>query len=257
VNVLAKNIPWLIGGSADLAKSNKTNLEFPGAGDFFAGQYGGRNIHYGVREHAMAAAMNGMALVKLRPFGGTFFNFSDYLRPALRLAALMKDPVIYVFTHDSIGLGEDGPTHQPVEQLASLRAMPNMLLIRPADANETVEAWKIAVETVDGPVSLVLSRQAVPTLDRTKFAPATGVAKGAYILADAAGGKPDIILIGTGSEVSLCVLAAEQLQAAGIKARVVSMPSWAPLKDVLKKFGFTVENVVATAKQALGKVSGQ
>ena len=305
VNALAKNIPWLIGGSADLAKSNKTNLEFPGAGDFLPGEYKGRNLHYGVREHAMGAAMNGMVLSKLRPFGGTFFNFSDYVKPAIRLGALMEQPVIYVFTHDSIGLGEDGPTHQPIEQLAALRAMPNILVLRPGDANEVVEAWKLAISHIHGPTALVLSRQAMPTLDRTKFAAASGVAKGAYVLSDAPGGKPDLILMGTGTELSLCVAAQEKLVAEGVKARVVSIPSFelfekqdaayqesvlpasvtarvsvemastfgwdryvgskgkivgmhtfgasAPLKDLLKKFGFTVENVVAAAKEAMGK----
>ena len=305
VNALAKNIPWLIGGSADLAKSNKTNLEFPGAGDFLPGQYKGRNLHYGVREHAMGAAMNGMVLSKLRPFGGTFFNFSDYVKPAIRLGALMEQPVIYVFTHDSIGLGEDGPTHQPIEQLAALRAMPNIFVLRPGDANEVVEAWKLAISHIHGPTALVLSRQAMPTLDRTKFAAASGVAKGAYVLSDAPGGKPDVILMGTGTELSLCVTAQEKLSAEGVKARVVSIPSFelfekqntaykesvlpasvtarvsvemattfgwdryvgpkgkmvgmhtfgasAPLKDLLKKFGFTVENVVAAAKEAMGK----
>jgi transketolase len=303
VNALAKNIPWLVGGSADLAKSNKTNLD--GAGEYLPGDYAGRNVHYGVREHAMGAAMSGMAETRLRPFGGTFFNFCDYVKPAVRLAALMELPVIYVFTHDSIGLGEDGPTHQPIEQLASLRAMPNILVLRPGDANEVVEAWKLALLQSHRPTALVLSRQPMPTFDRTKFAPASGVAKGAYVLSDAAGGKPDVILIGTGSEVGLCVAAQEKLAAESIKARVVSIPSWelfeeqdaaykesvfpsaatarvsvemastfgwerytgpkgriigmrtfgasAPLKDLLKKFGFTVENVVATAKQTLGK----
>ena len=226
LNALAKNIPWLIGGSADLAKSNKTNLEFPGAGEFFAGEYAGRNLHFGVREHAMGAALSGMALSKLRPFAGTFFNFSDYLRPAMRLAALMEAPVIYVFTHDSIGLGEDGPTHQPIEQLASLRAMPNMLVLRPGDANEVVEAWKIALQHTHGPVALVLTRQAIPTFDRAKYAPASGVARGAYVLADAPGGTPEALLMASGSEVHLCLGAYEMLKAEGIKARVVSMPSW-------------------------------
>jgi transketolase len=225
LNVLAQNIPWLIGGSADLGNSNKTTLKFPGAGDFSPESYKGRNLHFGVREHAMGAALNGMSVTRLLPFGGTFFNFSDYLRPTIRLAALMETPVIYAFTHDSIGLGEDGPTHQPVEQLASLRAVPNTIVLRPGDANEVVEAWKIAVQSKRGPVLLVLSRQAIPTLDRTKYAPAAGVAKGAYILSDAPGGKPDVILIGTGSELSLCVDAAEKLKAEGIQARVVSMPS--------------------------------
>jgi transketolase len=226
LNALAQNIPWLVGGSADLGNSNKTSLKFEGAGNFAPGSYGGRNIHFGVREHAMGAALNGMSVSKLRPFGGTFFNFSDYLRPTIRLAALMETPVIHVFTHDSIGLGEDGPTHQPIEQLPALRAVPNTIVLRPGDANEVVEAWKVAVQTSHGPVLLVLSRQAVPTFDRTKYAPASGVAKGAYVLADALGGKPDVILIGTGSELSLCVDAAEKLKAEGVQARVVSMPSW-------------------------------
>jgi len=224
LNVLAQNIPWLVGGSADLGNSNKTNLKFEGAGDFQAGSYGGRNLHFGVREHAMGAALSGMSASKLLPFGGTFFNFSDYMRPSIRLAALMEIPVIYVFTHDSIGLGEDGPTHQPIEQLPALRAVPNLTLLRPADANEVVEAWKIAVQTQHGPTALVLTRQAVPTLDRSKYAPPSGVAKGAYVLADAPGGKPDVILIATGSEVSLCIDAYEKLKAEGIQARVVSMP---------------------------------
>jgi transketolase len=226
LNALAQNIPWLVGGSADLGNSNKTSLKFEGAGNFAPGSYGGRNIHFGVREHAMGAALNGMSVSKLRPFGGTFFNFSDYLRPTIRLAALMETPVIHVFTHDSIGLGEDGPTHQPIEQLPALRAVPNTIVLRPGDANEVVEAWKVAVQTSHGPTLLVLSRQAVPTLDRTKYAPASGLTKGAYVLADAPGGKPDVILMGTGSELSLCVDAAEKLKAEGVQARVVSMPSW-------------------------------
>jgi transketolase len=226
LNVLAQNIPWLIGGSADLGNSNKTALKFDGAGDFRPGAYNGRNIHFGVREHGMGAAMNGMSVSKLRPFGGTFFNFSDYERPTIRLAALMETPVIHVFTHDSIGLGEDGPTHQPIEQLAALRAIPNTVVLRPGDANEVVEAWKLAVQISHGPVLLVLTRQAVPTLDRSKYASAAGVAKGAYILADAPGGKPQVILMATGSEVPLTVDAYEKLKSEGIQARVVSMPSW-------------------------------
>jgi transketolase len=226
LNALAKNIPWLLGGSADLAKSNKTNLTFEGAGDFYPNEYRGRNIHFGVREHAMGAIVNGMTLTKVRAFSATFFNFSDYMRPSMRLGALMEIPAIYIFTHDSIGVGEDGPTHQPIEQLASLRAMPNMLVLRPGDANEVVEAYKIILQHTHGPSTLVLTRQAMPTFDRTKYAPASGVAKGAYILADAPGGKPDVILMGSGSEVSLCVEAGEKLNASGIKARVVSMPSW-------------------------------
>ena len=205
LNALAQNIPWLIGGSADLAKSNKVDLKVPGAGDFQADNYAGRNLHFGVREHGMAAAATGMALSRLRVFNATFFNFTDYMKPAMRLAALMEVPVIYIMTHDSIGLGEDGPTHQPIEQLAGLRAMPNMLVLRPGDANEVTEAWKIAVQQRHRPTTLVLSRQAIPTLDRTRYAPASGVAKGGYVVADAEGGKPQVILIGTGSELSLCV----------------------------------------------------
>ncbi|HUC55737.1 MAG TPA: transketolase [Candidatus Cybelea sp.] len=226
LNTLAKNIPWLIGGSADLAKSNKTNLTFEGAGDFYPNQYRGRNIHFGVREHAMGAIVNGMTLSKLRAFSATFFNFSDYMRASMRLGALMEIPSIYIFTHDSIGVGEDGPTHQPIEQLASLRAMPNMLVLRPGDANEVVEAYKVILQHTHGPSTLVLTRQAMPTFDRTKYASAAGVARGAYILAEAPGEKPDVILLGSGSEVSLCVEAAEKLNASSIKARVVSMPSW-------------------------------
>jgi transketolase len=225
LNAVAKNIPWLVGGSADLATSNKTALTFEGAGDFRAGNYGGRNLHFGVREHAMGAALSGMALSKLRAFGGTFFNFTDYMRPSMRLAAIMEIPTIYVLTHDSIGLGEDGPTHQPIEQLASLRAMPGMITMRPGDANEVVEAWKVILQLKHEPVSLVLSRQAMPTYDRSKYAAASGVAKGGYVLADAKDGKPQVILIGTGSELSLCVAAYEQLTAEGVRARVVSMPS--------------------------------
>jgi transketolase len=225
LNAFAQNIPWLVGGSADLATSNKTTLKFDGAGDFQAGSYAGRNLHFGVREHAMGAALNGMALSKLRAFGGTFFNFTDYMRPSMRLASIMEIPTIYVLTHDSIGLGEDGPTHQPVEQLASLRAMPGMMTMRPGDANEVVEAWRVILQLKHEPVSLVLTRQALPTLDRTKYAAASGVAKGAYVLGDSQG-KPELILIGTGSELSLCVAAYEKLAAEGVRVRVVSMPSW-------------------------------
>ncbi|MBV9182276.1 MAG: transketolase, partial [Acidobacteria bacterium] len=195
LNALAQNIPWLIGGSADLATSNKTTLKGEDAGDFRAGNYGGRNFHFGVREHAMAAALNGMAVSKLRAFGGTFFNFTDYMRPAMRLAAVMEIPTIYVLTHDSIGLGEDGPTHQPIEQLASLRAMPHMIVMRPGDANEVIEAWKAILPLKRNPVCLVLSRQALPTLDRSKYQSAVGVARGGYILADAPEAKPEIILM--------------------------------------------------------------
>jgi transketolase len=226
LNVLAQNIPWLVGGSADLAKSNKTNLLFEGAGDFFTNEFKGRNIHFGVREHGMGAAVNGLTLSGLRGFAATFFNFSDYMRASMRLAALMEIPVLFIFTHDSIGLGEDGPTHQPVEQLAAFRAMPNMLVFRPGDANEVTEAYKVAVQHTQGPSTLVFSRQPMPTIDRTKYAPASGVAKGGYILADADGGKPEVILMGTGTELQHCVAAYEKLKAEGIKARVVSMPCW-------------------------------
>jgi len=305
LNALAQNIPWLVGGSADLAKSNKTNLVFEGAGDFFTNEYKGRNIHFGVREHGMGAAVNGLTLTGLRGFSATFFNFSDYMRASMRLAALMEIPSLFIFTHDSIGVGEDGPTHQPVEQLAAFRAMPNMLVFRPGDANEVTEAYKVAMQHTHGPSTLVFSRQAIPTFDRTKYAPASGVAKGGYVLADADGGKPEVILLGTGTELQHCVAAYEKLKAEGIKARVVSMPCWeifdqqdpaykesvlpaavtarvsiemgatlgwdryvgpkgkmigmhsfgasAPLKDLLPKFGFGPDFVVAAAKQLLGR----
>jgi len=226
LNVLAQNIPWLLGGSADLAPSNKTALTFPGAGDLQAATPGGKNLHFGIREHAMGAALNGMSLSKLRPFGATFFIFSDYQRPTIRLSALMELPTIFVFTHDAMGDGEDGPTHQPVEQLASLRAIPGLTLLRPGDANEVVEAYRVIMQLRHRPAVLVLSRQPLPTLDRAKYAPASGVARGAYVLADASGGNPEVILIATGSEVSLAANAHEKLGALGIRSRVVSMPSW-------------------------------
>jgi transketolase len=303
LNVLAQNIPWLMGGSADLATSNKTNLT--GAGDFQPGTYAGRNLHFGIREHVMGASVNGLVVSGIRAFGATFFNFSDYMRASIRLSAMMEIPSIFIFTHDSIGVGEDGPTHQPIEQLASLRAMPNLVVLRPGDANEVVEAWKIIAQLQHQPVALVLTRQNIPTFDRTKFGAASGTAKGAYILADAPGGKPDVILIGTGSEVSLCVEAYEKLKTEGIAARVVSMPSWdifeqqssaykesvlpssvtarvsvemaatfgweryvglkgrkvgmhrfgasAPLKDLLKFFGFTVDVVLEEAHKAMAE----
>ena len=231
LNAVAQNVPWLMGGSADLAGSDRTRLKFEGAGDFQAGSYAGRNLHFGVREHAMGAILNGLAVSNLRPYSGTFFNFSDYMKPSVRLAALMEIPAIFIYTHDSIGLGEDGPTHQPIEQLAGLRAVPNLVLFRPADANEVVEAWKVIMKLRHRPAALVLTRQAVPTFDRSKYASAEGVARGAYVLADAPSGKPQTILMGSGSEVSLCLAAYEQLQAEGIKARVVSMPSW----DIFEK----------------------
>jgi transketolase len=226
LNVVAQNIPWLIGGSADLAPSTKTRLTFDRAGDFEAGTYGGRNFHFGIREHAMGAILNGLSLSKIRPYGSTFLIFSDYMREPIRLSAVMELPVIYVFTHDSIGVGEDGPTHQPIEQLPSLRAIPGLITLRPADANEVTEAWKLILQLHHEPVALVLSRQALPTLDRTKYASAAGVAKGAYVLADAEGGKPEVLLLATGSEVSLAVEAYERLKSDGVRVRVVSMPSW-------------------------------
>jgi transketolase len=226
LNAIAQNVPWLIGGSADLDTSTKTHLKFEGAGEFQANQYGGRNLHFGVREHAMGSILNGIVVSKIRAFGATFFNFSDYMKPPIRLAAIMELPVIFIYTHDSIGLGEDGPTHQPIEQLAALRAVPGLVVLRPGDANEVVEAWKVIMQLRHEPAVLVLSRQALPTLDRTKYGSAEGVAKGAYVLADAPDGKPQVILMGTGSEVSLCVDAYEKLKEAGVKARVVSMPSW-------------------------------
>ncbi len=226
LNVIAKNVPWLIGGSADLAPSTKTRLSFDGAGDLTAENYGGRNLHFGVREHAMGAILNGMSLAKVRPYGSGFLIFSDYARPAIRLSALMEIPVIHIFTHDSIGVGEDGPTHQPVEQLSSLRSVPGLITLRPGDANEVVEAWRVIMELHHEPVALILTRQALPTLDRTKYAAASGVAKGAYVLADADDRKPEVVLMASGSEVSLCVDAYERLKTEGIKARVVSMPSW-------------------------------
>ncbi len=226
LNQAAKNIPWLLGGSADLAPSTNTLLKFQEVGDFEAGQYGGRNFHFGIREHVMGTILNGMSLCGLRPYGATFFVFSDYMRPPIRLAAIMGLPVFYVFTHDSIGVGEDGPTHQPIEQLAALRAIPNLLVIRPADANEVAEAYRAILPLKHHPAALILTRQNLPTLDREKYAPASGLQRGGYVLADAPDGKPEVILIGTGSEVSLCVGAYEKLIAEGIKARVVSLPCW-------------------------------
>jgi transketolase len=226
LNVLAQNIPWFLGGSADLGPSNKTTLKFAGAGDFEAGSPGGRNFHFGIREHAMTAIVNGMSLSKLRAFGATFFIFSDYARPAIRLSALMELPTILVFTHDAMGDGEDGPTHQPVEQLISLRAIPGLVVLRPADANEVVEAYRYVVQLRHQPAVLALSRQPLPTFDRNKYASATGVARGAYVMADASGGPPEILLIASGSEVALIIDAHEALTAKGVRSRVVSMPSW-------------------------------
>ena len=226
LNVLARNVPWLLGGSADLSPSCKTRLTFDGAGDFSAENTAGRNLHFGIREHAMGAILNGLSLSKLRPFGSGFLIFSDYARGAMRLSALMEIPVLHIFTHDSIGVGEDGPTHQPVEQLLCLRAIPGLITLRPADANEVVEAWRMIMQFRHEPVALILTRQALPTLDRTTYASAEGVQRGAYILAEAQNGTPEVLLLATGSEVALCLEAYEQLKAEGIKARVVSMPSW-------------------------------
>ena len=226
LNQVAKHMPWLLGGSADLAPSTNTLLTFEDVGDFEAGHYAGRNFHFGIREHAMGADLQRHGLCGLRAFGATFFVFTDYMRPSIRLAAIMGLPVFYVFTHDSIGVGEDGPTHQPIEHLAALRAIPNLLVIRPADANEVAEAYEVVLPLKNRPAALVLTRQNLPTLDRTKYASAAGLQRGGYVLADAPDGKPEVILIGTGSEVSLCVDAYEKLTAEGVKARVVSMPSW-------------------------------
>jgi len=226
LNVLAHNIPWLLGGSADLGPSNKTTLTFKGAGDFQADSPDGKNLHFGIREHAMAAIVNGLSLSKVRAFGATFFIFSDYARPAIRLAALMELPAIFVFTHDAMGDGEDGPTHQPIEHLASLRAIPGLITLRPGDANEVVEAYRYVMKLRHQPAAMVLSRQPLPTLDRNKYAAASGAMRGAYVLADAPGGNPEVIIMASGSEVSLAVEAHEKLVAEGIRSRVVSMPSW-------------------------------
>ena len=305
LNAVAKNVPWLLGGAADLFPSTKTLIS--GETDFERGNYGGRNFHFGIREHTMGSIANGMVLSGLRPYTATFFIFTDYMRPPIRLAALMDVPVFFIYTHDSIGLGEDGPTHQPIEHLMSLRAMPRLMTFRPADANEVAETWRVVMQLKKQPSLVALTRQAVPTFDRTKYASAAGLAKGAYVMANA-GGTPDVILIGTGSEVQLCVGAYETLVAEGIRARVVSMPCWelfeqqspeykssvlpravrarvaveagtslgwkeyvgqdglvvgrsdfgasAPVKDVMLHFGFTVDNVVAKAREAMERVKG-
>ncbi len=250
LNILAQNVPWLLGGSADLSPSTKTRLTFDGAGDFTLENPGGRNLHFGVREHAMGAVLNGLTLSKVRSFGSGFLIFSDYARPAIRLSALMEIPVILIFTHDSIGVGEDGPTHQPVEQIASLRAVPGLITLRPADANEIVEAWRVIMQLRHKPAVLVLTRQVLPTLDRAKYASAEGVRRGAYILADAGDGKPDVLLLATGSEVSLCVQAYEKLKAEGIQARVVSMPSWEIFEDYCSKHPDYRESVLPEAVTA-------
>jgi transketolase len=307
LNAVAQVVPWLLGGAADLAPSTKTRLTFEGAGDFQPdgnlGNYAGRNVHFGIREHAMCAAVNGMTLCGLRAFGSGFLIFTDYARGSIRLSSLMDLPVLHIWTHDSISVGEDGPTHQPIEQLISLRAIPGMVVIRPADANEMSEACRVALTTRHHPVALICSRQPLPIVDRSKFASAANLAKGAYVLADAPDGKPDVILIASGSEVGLCMAAREQLTADGIKARVVSMPCWelfdeqdaayrdsvlpssvaarvtveeastlgwerfagpsgvmvgmhgfgmsGPMKQIAEHFGFTVNGVVAAAKQAM------
>jgi len=305
LNMAAQGVPWLIGGAADLFPSTKTRLTFEGAGDFLAENYGGRNLHFGIREHAMGAISNGLALSKIRPFCSTFMIFSDFVKPAIRLSAIMEIPVIYIFTHDSIGVGEDGPTHQPIEQLISLRAIPGLMVWRPGDANEVVETWKYVMKERHTPAVLVLSRQNLPTLDRMKYAPASGAQKGAYVVSEAPGGKPEALLLATGSELSLALQAQDQLAKEGIKVRVVSMPCWevfdeqdqeyrdsvippgvtarvaveqastvgwdrwvgsqgavvgmktfgasAPLKELQKKFGFTVDNVAAAVKTSLKK----
>jgi transketolase len=248
LNKVAWNVPWLIGGAADLFPSTKTRLTFERAGDLEFDNYGGRNMHFGIREHAMGAIVNGLSLSKIRAYGSTFLIFSDYMKPAIRLGAIMELPVILIYTHDSIGLGEDGPTHQPIEQLASLRAVPGLITLRPADANEVVECWKVAIRQRHHPVALVLTRQAVPTLDRAKYAAASGVEKGAYILADAGGSKPEVVLMATGSEVALCVQAHEQLTAEGIRARVVSMPSWELFDQQPREYRETVLPPDVTAR---------
>ncbi|MCM2316154.1 MAG: transketolase [Thermoanaerobaculia bacterium] len=304
LNQLAKNVPWLLGGSADLAPSTKTRLTFDGAGDFTAEDRSGRNFHFGIREHAMGSILNGLSLSKIRPYGSGFMIFSDYCRAPIRLAAIMEIPVIHIFTHDSIGVGEDGPTHQPIEHLGNLRSIPGLVTLRPGDSNEVVEAWKYTMQQRHEPVALILTRQALPTLDRTKYASAAGLHQGAYVLADC-DGTPQVLLLGTGSEVSLCVDAHEKLKTEGIRSRVVSMPSWeifeeqpadyresvlppavtarvaveqastfgwaqyvgltghvigmrtfgasAPLKELQKKFGFTVDRVVEAAKEQIAK----
>ncbi len=255
LNVLAQNIPWLLGGSADLGPSTKTTLKFAGAGDFQADNPGGRNFHFGIREHAMAAIVNGLSLSKLRPFGATFFIFSDYARPAIRLLALMELPTLLIFSHDAMGDGEDGPTHQPVEQLVSLRAVPGLVVLRPGDANEVVEAYRYILQLRHQPAVLVVSRQALPTLDRSKYAPAAGVARGAYVLADPPGGNPEVILIASGGEVSLAVDAHEKLISEGIRSRVVSMPSWDIFDRQSREYRESVLPVKVKARVAVEQAS--
>jgi transketolase len=305
LNAVAENFPWLIGGAADLSPSTNTNLTFAGSGSFSAGNYGGRNMHFGIREHAMGSIVNGMTLTKIRAYGSGFLIFSDYMKPPIRLASIMEIPSIFIFTHDSIGVGEDGPTHQPIEQLIALRSIPGIIVIRPADANEVAEAWRTLIPMQEQPVCLILSRQNLPTIDRSKYGAASGLAQGAYVVADPKEGAPEVILIGTGSEVQHCIAAFETLSSEGIKARVVSMPSWelferqeqsykdkilppaikarvtieqgaiygweryaggdgtiigmhsfgasAPLKDLLKKFGFSPDKVAEAAREQVKK----
>jgi transketolase len=255
LNVLAQNIPWFLGGSADLGPSNKTTLTYAGAGDFAADNPAGKNLHFGIREHAMAAIVNGLSLSKLRAFGATFFIFSDYARPAIRLSALMELPTIFVFTHDAMGDGEDGPTHQPVEHLASLRAIPGLVTLRPGDANEVIEAYRYILQLRHEPAVLVLSRQPLPTLDRKKYAPASGVARGAYVLGDAPGGNSEVILIASGSEVSLAVEAHEKLIVEGVRSRVVSMPSWDIFEQQTQEYQDNVLPPHVTARVAVEQAS--
>ena len=255
LNVLAQNIPWFLGGSADLGPSNKTLLTFEGAGDFQADTPGGKNLHFGIREHAMAAIVNGLSLSKLRPYGASFFIFSDYARPSMRLAALMELPSLFIFTHDAMGDGEDGPTHQPVEHLASLRAIPGLITLRPGDANEVVEAYRYLMQLRHQPAILALSRQPLPTLDRNKYASASGLSHGAYILADAPGGNPEVIIIASGSEVSLAVEAHEKLLSEGIRSRVVSMPSWEIFEQQPRAYRESVLPPNVTARVAVEQAS--
>ncbi|MFS2156196.1 transketolase [Pseudomonas sp. Pseusp122] len=251
LNAFAEQIPWLLGGSADLSPSTKTNLTFDGASSFAADNYSGRNLHFGIREHAMGSIANGMALCYVRPYASTFLVFSDYMKPPIRLASIMELPVIFVFTHDSIGVGEDGPTHQPIEQLTQLRSTPGLLTLRPGDANETAQAWKVALAQTNRPSCIILSRQPMPTLDRKQYAPAEGLAKGAYVLADAKAGEPAVILMATGSEVGMTVQAYEQLKAEGIAARVVSMPSWELFEQQDQAYRDSVFPPAVTARVAV------
>jgi transketolase len=256
LNALAQNIPWFLGGSGDLGPSNKTTLTFPGAGDFQTDNFGGKNLHFGIREHAMAAIVNGLSLSKVRAFGATFFIFSDYARPSIRLSALMELPSLFIFTHDAMGDGEDGPTHQPVEHLASLRAIPGLVTLRPADANEVVEAYRYIMQLRHKPAVLTLSRQPLPTLDRNKYAPAAGVSQGAYILADTPeDGDPEVLLIASGSEVSLAVEAHERLIADGIRSRVVSMPSWEIFEHQPSEYRESVLPAKVTARISIEQAS--